>query len=428
MLTGWKEKDDRTRREMCKYMEREELDAFIPSKIPHVAYLLNYYDSLHAHILWEEMAGVLVVPRNGDAFLVGSHSHLAGDPEAGVAPWWLKERYAGGRPGITAWEKTTALLTEMGLHEGRIGIEKKALPVALYDYLREALPHAELLSADLLVPQIRFIKTEREIALMRSAAELAVRSMEAYMAAIRAGASVAEAQCVRAQRALALGGEWPGGPYRLSWTGGTDETPAWWDNEARQRFKATSRSWKRSPDNAPCFVTHFQGVFQNYFADLAWHEFYGPEPAPDDIILAGDRHVPYSAALRDFQILRRVQTEALSQIKPGMDHVTAKQAVDAFLATDPEARAHVTNYYIHGIGLEIHEEPVLTGYVPEPTPLDGPIRFGPGALVSSEWFTRAWTVEEPFVMTETGWEPLVELRGLTPGARRDSTPRNPRSM
>ncbi len=30
-VTGWKEKDDRTIAEMCEYMERERLDAFIPT-------------------------------------------------------------------------------------------------------------------------------------------------------------------------------------------------------------------------------------------------------------------------------------------------------------------------------------------------------------------------------------------------------------
>ena len=417
MRTGWKEKDDRTIAEMCDYMERERLDAFIPTKIPHVAYLLNYYDYLHAHILWEEMAGVLVVPRSGDAFLVGSHAHLAGAPEVGVAPWWLKERHGGGRPGVTAWEMTAALMKEKGLHTGRVGIERKAMPIAVHDRLRDLLPNATFVPADLVVPQIRFIKTEREIGLLRDAASLAVRSMEAYMEAIRRGASVSEAQCIRAQRAIELGGEWPGGPYRLAWTGGTDETPAWWDAEAREQFLATSRNWKGGPDDVPCLVTHFEGMFQYYFADLAWHELYGPEPSADEIIVVGAREVSYAEAQHDFQILRRIQTEALNQIRPGMDHVTAKSTVDTFLAADSEAKEHITNYYIHGIGLEVHEEPVLTGHVPQPTPLDGLICFRPGAVVSSEWFTHPWTVEEPFVMTEMGWEPLIELRGLTaPGA------------
>jgi len=417
-ITGWKEKDDRTIAEMCEYMEREHLDAFIPTKAVHLAYLLNYYDLVHAQIPWEEMASVLVVPHSGDAFAVGEHFCIAGNPKAGTAPWWLKERHGGGRPGIRAWKNTASLIAKKGLDKGRIGIERKTMPVEIYDCLRHALPHAKFVSADLLVPQMRFIKTKREVELLRKAANLAILAMEAYMNAIRNGASRQEAECVRAKRVIEEGGEFPGGPYRLAWTGGNDETPAWWDKEARERFLSTSRNWREQPDDAPCFITHLEGLFQYYWADLAWHEFYGPEPAPDQVVRVGAKEGPYREARRAFEIIRRVQTEALNAIRPGMDHVAAKKAIDAFLAADPEARSkgRISHYYIHGVGLEIHEEPVLTGYVPTPIPLDGPIYFRPGAVVSSEWFSPYWTVEEPFVMTETGWEPLIELRGLTGSA------------
>jgi len=146
---------------------------------------------------------------------------------------------------------------------------------------------------------------------------------------------------------------------------------------------------------------------------MAWHEFVGPEPAADQRLDFGNRQATFAEAQRDFDILRRVQREALEVITPEMTHIDAKKAVDAFLAADPEAPEHITHYYIHGVGLEVHEEPLLHTPMPDPTPLDGPIYFRPGAVVSSEWFTRLWTVEEPFVMTATGWEPLVELKGLT---------------
>lgn len=413
MMTGWKEKDDRTIAGMREFMERENLVAFIPTKIPHVAYLLNYYDKLHANILWEEMTTVLVVPRDGEAFVAGSHNHVSGSVWE-LAPWWLKERHGGGLgPGISALEQAVELMKTKGLDKGRIGIERKAMPVAMHDYLRDALPDAELVSADLLVPQLRFIKTEREIKLMRKSAEIAISAMEAYMTALRNGASVQEAQCIRAQSPLELGGEWVGGPYKLVWTGGIDETPDWWDAEARECFLTKSRNWNSTPDNVPCLVTHFEGLYQYYFSDLAWHEFYREEPGQDETVSLGGQDVLYSDACHDFEVIRRIQTEALMEIQPGMDHVTAKQKVDAFLAGNAEAKEHIIGYFIHGLGLEVHEEPVLSSYVTRPTPLDGPICFEPGAVVSSEWFTTLWTVEEPFVMTNGGWEPIIELRSLT---------------
>ena len=412
--TGWKEKDDRTIAELRSGMERQKLDAFIPWKGAHLAYLTNYYDMVHMSIPWEEMIAVLVIPLTAEAFIVGEHQSWAGAPEFGVAPWWLAERHSAKRPGRNALARTVELLKEKGLAKGRIGIEAKWMPIAAYDHLRSALPNVEFVAADRLVPQVRFIKTRREQHLLKQAAQIGLRAMEAYMEALRSGASRSEAQRVRAQRALDHGGEWVGGAYGLAWTGGTDETPAWWDPEARTRFLSSpSRSWKSLPHDSRFCVTHFEARFQYYFADLAWHEFYGPEPAESDRVGWGEEQVPFGEARRDFDILRRVQTEALNQIRPGMSHRQAKETIDAYLAGNAEAKEHVTNYYVHGIGLEVHEEPVLTGYVPSPVPLDGPIYFHPGAVVSSEWFTRLWTVEEPFVMTETGWQPLVGLKGLT---------------
>ena len=160
-------------------------------------------------------------------------------------------------------------------------------------------------------------------------------------------------------------------------------------------------------------VTHLQAVYQHYLADLAWHEFIGPEPTAGEVLAFGDRRVAYSEAVEDFEAIRRVQSQALGAIEPGMDHQSAQEAVNEWLRTDAEASRHINGYFIHGVGLEVHEEPVLGGSRPRAVPLDGPIHFRPGAVVSSEWFTGIWTVEEPFVMTPDGWEPMVELRGIT---------------
>jgi len=407
--TGWREKDDRTIKEIRSYLEREDLDVFIPWKMHHIAYLTNYHDAAHQSIMWDEMCVVLAIPRENDAFMVGgAHIHWAGMPEYGIAPWWLVERHKD-EPVL---ENAVKVMKEKGLDKARIGIEKRWMPVAIYDYLCSALPDAEFVSADSLIPQIRLIKTEREQMLLKKAAEIGMRAMEAYMQAIRSGATRHAAEHIRAQRAIDYGGEWVGGAHRPAWTGGVDNTPAWWDAPARQRFLDNSslRNWKRLPDDAPFFVTHFEAKFQYYWCDIAWHEFYGDEPADDDLIAFGDRQIPYRELRHDFEVITRIQRESLHQIKPGMGHIEARDAVNSYLKSDPEATEHRANYFIHGVGLEVHEEPVLQP--PVLMPRDWQIYFHPGAVVSSEWFTLFWTVEDPFVMTETGWEPLTDLKGL----------------
>ncbi|MBI2441420.1 MAG: aminopeptidase P family protein [Lentisphaerae bacterium] len=428
--TGWREKDDRTIREIRAYLEREKLDAFIPSKETHICYLTNYYDSIHMALLWEEMTAFLVIPKESEAFIVGAHENYAGYEEFGVAPWWLTTRYGGYdyADGEQTRQGVVDLIKKRGLSHGRIGIELKWMPAAVYAFLRAALPDVTFVSADLLVPQIRLVKTTRELSLLKKAAELGQRAMETYMQAIRLGATRREAEVVRAQKALDYGGEWIGGASRVSWTGGIDDTPAWWDAPARRRFDAaaTTKNYLGLPDNAPFLITHYESRFQYFWGDQAWHEFYGPEPADDDLLDFAGKQVRYAEARRNFEIMRRVQREAINAVRPGLDHYQARAAIDRYLRDNPEGAEaagidpanpsgtkHAGMYFVHAIGLDIHEEPVIASRAPRPVPLDGPIYIQPGTVLQSEWLGPLWTLEEPFVLTEKGcWEPLVDLPGL----------------
>lgn len=69
-------------------------------------------------------------------------------------------------------------------------------------------------------------------------------------------------------------------------------------------------------------------------------------------------------------MLRTVQGEGLNCINPGMNQHEVKKVLESFRSSDPTACHHITHYYIHGVGLKIHKEPVTFGYVAEPMPLD----------------------------------------------------------
>lgn len=421
--TGSREKDDRVINEIHNYLDNNKLDAFIPSKIAHIGYLLNFYDILHMNITWEEIIFMLIIPLESDTFIVGGIEDFAGEPEFGVSPWWLLERYGGSRSYEKTLKNIVKIFKKKGLDKGRIGIEYKWIPVPIYNYLSSELPNVEFVSADLLIPQIRFIKTKREQMIITKASNIGIRCMEVYMNAIRSGATRFEAESIRAKCAIDYGGEWWGGSRRLNWAGGSEYTPAWWDPTALKKFISTNniRNYKKVSDNFPFYITHFETIFQYYWADLAWHEYFGAEPEDNEIFLWNDKKVTYQESKKDFEIIRYIQKESLQKILPGMDHLQAKKAVDNFIKSDSEFLNCVYQYLIHGVGLEVHEEPILIFYEeppetrqlhPSPVPRDGLILFYPGAVVCSEWLTSMWTVEEPFVMTEKGWEPLVELRGI----------------
>lgn len=403
---------DRNLAKIKDYLKARGLAAFMPVKPVHVAYLTHYFDELHIGILWEEMNAFMVAMPQG-AFIVGAHEHWAGPPDTGVAPAWLKERIPGGTDGYETLKILTDQLKSRGLGKGRIGIETKWLPFEMHRALREYLPDAEFVPANDLVPQMRLVKSDRELQMLKKAAEAGLTSMDAYMQAIRRGAGEKEALLIRAKAALDCGAEWLDGAYRGAWTGGPDHTPDWWSPEVQERFKrCPDRYWHGIVDSPDFCVTHFETVYQGYFADLAWHEFIR-EPRPGALLDFGDgAKVSVEEAREDFDILRRMQTDALSAIRPGMSHFEALEQVRNRVASDAEFAAHCTGYFIHGVGLEIHEEPVFTSVTAKPIPQNERIVYEIGAVVSSEWFSKYWTVEEPFVLTATGWQPLVHRRGL----------------
>lgn len=423
--TGWREKDERSLTEVRRLLSAARLDALLPWKTAHLAYLTNFLDGVHAAVPYEEMATFLLLPLEKDAFISGSHEHVAGRPQFGTAPGWLKPENRSGE--WWGFDQNIAVFADQmkarGLSRAKVGYEKKWLPILVFEKLRAALPDVEWIPADTIVPQVRLSKTPREQALMRHAVQGGFTAMEAYSAALRAGATRAEAELVRAKSALDAGVEWVGGATRMSWTGGTFETLPWWDAAARQQFLATplGRNWQQLPDDVPICVTHFETRHHYYFSDIAWHETLGPEPAPNDQIAFAADSVPgrhsWREMVRDYDVIRQVQRDAINQIRIGMNQAQARAAVEAYLARTPEYAEHGRGYFIHSLGLEVHEEPILAAANPEAMPVDGPIIFEPGAVCSSEWFSRFWTVEDPFVLRADGrWEPLTELRGLAPRA------------
>lgn len=86
------------------------------------------------------------------------------------------------------------VLREAGADKGRIGLELQAFTFLPAQYLRltGALPEAEIVDASELVAEERVVKSPREIAYQRQAAQMADSAMAATMAAIRPGMTEVE--------------------------------------------------------------------------------------------------------------------------------------------------------------------------------------------------------------------------------------------
>jgi ectoine hydrolase len=80
-------------------------------------------------------------------------------------------------------------LRERGLGTRRLGVEKRAhfFSVRSYETLRQTLPDADFVDADLLVDWVRLVKSDAEIRIMRQAGIIADRAMHGATTAIAPG-------------------------------------------------------------------------------------------------------------------------------------------------------------------------------------------------------------------------------------------------
>ena len=76
---------------------------------------------------------------------------------------------------------------ELGLSRGALGLELGFVPAADFPLFEKALPHARLADCTAMVERLRAVKCAQEIALLRSAAQLAGVGVQALLGALRPG-------------------------------------------------------------------------------------------------------------------------------------------------------------------------------------------------------------------------------------------------
>ena len=133
---------------------------------------------------------VLAVPREGRAL-----GFLCQRVETAIARSmaWFEDVRTWAH-GVDPVELTRDIVREHGSEAKTIGVEERSWFLRTHDYnrLRTLLPRARFMDASLLVPEIRLVKSPREIALHREAAALADACTRAGIEATRDGVTETE--------------------------------------------------------------------------------------------------------------------------------------------------------------------------------------------------------------------------------------------
>lgn len=155
-----------------RLMDRDGLDAVVARSGTNFTYLAGfaYPGTLGRHLDFADSPrGVCVVwPRRDEPILILNPIAL---PLA-VRDSWLTEirEYDGYTESV--YTAVAGVVAELGLHAGRIGLERSFISAADWDVLVRAMPDADLVDCAPMMHEVRALKTEHEVALIQEAARI----------------------------------------------------------------------------------------------------------------------------------------------------------------------------------------------------------------------------------------------------------------
>jgi Xaa-Pro dipeptidase len=177
------------------------LDAIVGITPENFAYVTGFGVPSHSVLRWRHAA--VVVTRDG------RHALLIVDMEASTvgalqhdSDMWVWEEFADNAMPVLA-----ELLADLGLSAARVGLELDYLPARDMDRLISLLPEARWEPAGHVFAELRTIKTEREIELMRRLSRITDQSISEAFAAVQPGDTELSLAAAVTTNLLRLGAE-----------------------------------------------------------------------------------------------------------------------------------------------------------------------------------------------------------------------------
>ena len=272
----------------------------------------------------------------------------------------------------------TALLPLFREGPRRIGVEKDAITFTQARYIQElGGAEVELVNVREMIAALRLIKSEEEIALIRRAAEIADRAMEAVLE--KAGPGIAEAD-------LAAFAE-----YQMIKEGveGASFEPFLMSGE---NGWLPQRIASRKPLHpGELALLDMGGIYEGYCSDLT-RTFKVGEISKEQ--------------RRIFQIARKAQQEAIEAIRPGVRACDVDGAARRVIEAEGlgEYFPHLTG---HGVGVSTHEAPILDRGVETVLQAGMVVTVEPGIYLPEVGAAR---IEDMVLITPTGHEILTHAR------------------
>ena len=315
----------------------------------------------------------------------------------GLAPWMTclippdRSFAFGGLPrdadlpvdGLSPDHTRAARLTELadqmrqrGLVQARIGLDMDFASASDLARLQELLPEATFVAADLLLAQARACKTPQELQWLRKAIAASEAGYREMLREVRVGISFQDLVTVWA-KAVLDNGALPINTSPVSWMlphGGTS---------LRDQPDAAVIRGPGVVEAGLVYRVDLAAIAAGYFSDQKFNFCVG---------------TPREASLAVWREHRERQLFMEDYVRPG------KTKREVFEACQREFK-DIDEYawWIHGVGMDKHEEPLIGSLLPSAVDVRPEITFAVNNVVSLE---SSWLEEDMYVLKADGFERL----------------------
>lgn len=259
----------------------------------------------------------------------------------------------------------------------RVGMELPELNYETFQYLQKTLPNAVFENIAAEVGRLRMIKSGEEIQIIRKSAQIADKAMQEALKVARAGMKEYEVTAVAMHTMLKEGAENPSFEIFLA-SGENSWLP--------ERY-ASDKSLKLNE----LILLDMGAIYQGYCSDIT-RTFSVGETTSEQKQL--------------FQDVLRIQQETIQSLRPGIqtgeiDYI-ARQKIQALGYGD--YFPHLTG---HGLGLDIHEEPIIDKGRTDILEKNMVVTIEPGVYLPRVGAVR---IEDMVLITENGYEILTQTK------------------
>ncbi len=367
-------------RRLIAAMAARDLDCLVVlgnrTDATNIRYLTNFEDFYGGD-------SMVVVPRDGaPGFTTNAVMH--GEPmHSGIQDCWIEDvrcaaaprtvtGAAAGRDGpATVFDHMEDFITERGCARGTIGVAGEPAE-AVVRFLRETFPAARVVETGPFLREIRAIKSDREIEVLRRACALADAALQAAMEAVRPGVTEFELAGEANRAMFSAGAEHPA--FAISVCAG-----------ARAGFKHMAPTAYRVRSGDMVYLD-LGARYMGYHSDASRQRVCGE---------------PTAEQRRFMETQIGIVEEVMAAARPGA--VIADLAKIAAALAERAGYADYLYFRGHGIGAAVQDLPAFAPGNPARLEQHMVFAFEP-MLVRRDFGTACW--EDDWVVTASGVERL----------------------